>query len=92
MKKLNRARLMQVHRSKVGSRSIISNTLAVLLCFVSGVTGASFLFESHFQTRASSPKQKEVGKLSPTTLNLPEWPCVGRVVQPRFPPINVQCY
>lgn len=63
---------MQAHRSKVGSRSIISNTLAVLLCFVSGVTGASFLFESHFQTSASSPKQNEVEKLNPPTINLPE--------------------
>jgi uncharacterized protein (TIGR03437 family) len=71
MKEINRIRLIQAVRSKVGSRSIISNTLAMLLCFVSGVTGFSFLFEGNFRVRAASYKQNGVGKLSPPTMNRP---------------------
>jgi hypothetical protein len=62
---------MQAVRSKVGSRSIISNTLAMLLCFVSGVTGFSFLFEGNLRVRAASYKQNGVEKLSPPTMNRP---------------------
>ena len=62
---------MQAVRNKLGSRSIISNTLAMLLCFVSAVTGINVLFEGNFRVRASSYKQNGVEKLSPPTMNLP---------------------
>ena len=55
----------------MGSRSIISKTLAMLLCFVPSVTGIGFLFEGNFQVRASSYKQNGVEKLSPPSMNLP---------------------
>jgi hypothetical protein len=62
---------MQAVRNKVGSRSIVSNTLAMLLCFVSGMTGISFLFEGNFRVRAAPYKQNGVEKLSPPTMNRP---------------------
>jgi reprolysin-like metallo-peptidase family M12B len=44
--------------------------LALSLCFVSGVSGISFLFEGNLRVRASSYKQNGVEKLSPPTMNL----------------------
>ena len=71
MREICRTRLIQTVKSQVRSRSMISNTLVLLLCFVFGVTGISFLFEGNFRVRAASHKQNGVEKLSPPPMNPP---------------------
>src|SRR6266550_7372073 len=70
MKEIDRIRVIQAVRSKVRSRSMISCPLAMLLCFVSGVTGISFLFESNFRVMAVQEKQNGGAKISLPVMNL----------------------
>jgi hypothetical protein len=70
MKETNRTRLIQAVRSKVRSRSMISCPLAMLLCFVSGVTGISFLLESNFRVMAVQEEQNSGAKTSLPVMNL----------------------
>ena len=70
MKEIDRIRVIQAVRSKVRSRSMISCPLAMLLCFVSGVTGISFLFESNFRVRAVQEEQNSGAKISLPVMNL----------------------
>jgi len=78
---------MQAGRSKAVLRSTISNTLAMLLCFVSAVAAISFLFDGNFRVRASSYKQNGVEKLSPPAANLPRLDSLGAMpVKSEFSP------
>ncbi|HEY3027691.1 MAG TPA: hypothetical protein VGJ55_16205 [Pyrinomonadaceae bacterium] len=54
---MNRTRLVQAVKSTVCLRAKIFCPLAMLLCFVSGVTGISFLFESNFRVMAVQEEQ-----------------------------------
>jgi len=56
---------------KGSTRPILSRTLALLLCFVCGVTATSYWFEDNFRVPASSYKQNESQKLNPPASNLP---------------------
>jgi hypothetical protein len=71
MKEIDRTCLIQAVRSKARSRSIVSCPLAMLLCFISGVTGVTFLFEGTLHVRAEQRGQKGVEQLSPTVMNRP---------------------
>jgi uncharacterized protein (TIGR03437 family) len=71
MKEINRFRLAQAGRSKVRSHSRIFCPLALLLCFISGVMGISFLFEGNLRVRAATRRQSGVEKLSQPLMNLP---------------------
>ena len=53
----------QRHYSKGGTRPVTARRVALLLCFVSGVTAISYWFEGNFRVAASSDKQNESQKL-----------------------------
>src|SRR5437762_252521 len=80
MKEINRTCLIQAVRSKARSRSIISCPLAILLCFISGVTGVTFLFDGTLHVRAEQHGQKGVEQLSPRVMNRPWLVPFGRAL------------
>jgi hypothetical protein len=53
----------------VRSRSIIPNTLTLLLCLVSGMTGISFVFEDYSRVRAALHKENGGREISSPTMN-----------------------
>lgn len=72
MKEINGTRLIQAVKSIVCLRSIVFCPLAILLCFVSGVAGISFLLDGHSRVEAAPAGQNRLEKLSPPVMNLPQ--------------------
>src|SRR2546426_2014834 len=70
MKEINQTRLIQAVKGKVRSRSIISCPLAMLLCFISGVTGISIWFESDLRVRAAQKEENGGAKIRLPVMNL----------------------
>ena len=61
----------QVIRSKMSALSNIQTTLAIPLCFISGIAAADLLFKGHTRVRASSYEQNKVEKLTKPAMNAP---------------------
>ena len=80
MKEINGTRLIQAVKSIVCLRSIVFCPPAMLLCFISGVTGISFLFEGNFRVRAAQHGQNGLEKLSPPVMNLPRLVSFGHAL------------
>ncbi|MBC8029762.1 MAG: hypothetical protein H7Z16_06595 [Pyrinomonadaceae bacterium] len=79
MKEIKKTRLTQAVRSKVCSRSMISWPLAMLVCFISVLTGISLLFEGNLSVSAAPQGHTNLGKLPPV-ISLSRSPSFGPVI------------